>query len=336
MSWRKPSRSRWRPTKRQKDHDDDDPDSGVEMTEFFRQALTLQPAEASTFNMDSKSDKARLAAALWSKQPLLGDTSLSAANGELAAVLQVLMRNQYRGGDDPDAYAKRSSFRIEGILSNLQRSQSQKQMPLITARLSVAAARCQLHGTMWRALSLLAPGMLASEKWTDDFIAEFARESRPPCEYEELKGVGGVMFDNYTRKVLYSSQATVEAGGYLLNMTNSASLTIPKMLAGPNFDANTLCAAAALAHAQLQLVQLTPLALSHYREEPTQTHSNGRLCESVSLLQSSDCEQQESPFHEFAARYGSGNSVRASSSAAWLESALDLSSSDVGRTSKLL
>ena len=115
-------------------------------------------------------------------------------------------------------------------------------MPLITARLSLAAARCQLHGLVWRSISLFAPGALASEDWTDAFI-HFAREFRPPCEYEELEGVVGVMFDNYTRRVLYSSQRTVESGGYLLNMTNSASMKIPKLLAGPNFDAKELCEA---------------------------------------------------------------------------------------------
>ena len=49
------------------------------------------------------------------------------------------------------------------------------------------------------------------------------------------------MFDNYTRKVLYSSKVTVEQHGYLLNMTNSASLTVPKLIAPANFDAKNLC-----------------------------------------------------------------------------------------------
>ena len=232
------ARGGWRPGKRRKDPDDE---SGIEMTEFFREALTLRPSETCTFDMDSNSDKGHLAAALWTSQPLLGETSLSAANNALASVLEVITRNTYRAAADPEACEKRKLIRIEGILSNLQRAQSQKQMPLITARVSIAAARCQMHGIMWRAISLLAPGILASESWTEDFISDYARESRPACEYEELPGVGGVMFDNYTRKVLYSSQATVEASGYLLHMTNSASLAIPKLLVGPNFNANELC-----------------------------------------------------------------------------------------------
>ena len=53
--------------------------------------------------------------------------------------------------------------------------------------------------------------------------------------------VGGAMFDNYQRRVLYSSTATIESSGYLLNMTNWASMTIPAHLAPANFDAHALC-----------------------------------------------------------------------------------------------
>ena len=232
------TRDHERPRKRYREDDDDT--SGIEMQQLFRHALVLRPAQC-TFDMNSNSERERMAAVLWSKQPLLGEDSLSTANGSLAAVLEVLQQNTYRHVPDPQAHAQRKAFRLEGLLSNLQRAQSQKQMTLMTARLSIAAARCQMHGVVWRAVSLLAPGILASKDWTEDFI-EFARDYRPPCEYEALQLVGGVMFDNYTRRVLYSSQATVEAGGYLLHMTNSASFTIPRIVAGPNFDANQLCA----------------------------------------------------------------------------------------------
>lgn len=69
----------------------------------------------------------------------------------------------------------------------------------------------------------------------------FASSRRPPCEYEELPYVGGVIFDNYTRKVLYSSKATVESHGFLLHMTNWGTIRIPKMLAPAGFDARSAC-----------------------------------------------------------------------------------------------
>jgi hypothetical protein len=89
-------------------------------------------------------------------------------------------------------------------------------------------------------MSVLSPGLLTSETWTEDFM-KLARDHRPPCDYEELPLVGGAVFDNYTRRVMYKSQVTVERSGYLLNMTNWASISIPKLLAQPNFDAHSLC-----------------------------------------------------------------------------------------------
>ena len=209
------------------------------MQELFREALSLKPSQT-TFDLNSSVARTALAEALWSSHPVLGKGGSAEENAALATLLEVLLQNNYHGAPDEAAHEHRKALRLEGIFSNLQRAHSQKRMPLITARISVAAARCQLHGMMWRGISLLAPGVLASEDWTEKYI-EFARGLRPACEYESLKGVGGAMFDNYTRKVLYTSDRTVEGGGYLLNMTNYASMTIPKMLAGPNFDASELC-----------------------------------------------------------------------------------------------
>lgn len=154
--------------------------------------------------------------------------------------MEVLMGKCGDGSESAAPDELRTAIRLEGILTDLQRAQSQKKMTTITARMSVAAARCQLHRNMWRLISLLSPGVMASRTWTEEFMT-FARDLRPPCSYEELPLVGATMFDNYTRKVLYKSQVTVEKSGYLLNMTNWASFTVPKIMASPNFNANELC-----------------------------------------------------------------------------------------------
>ena len=230
-------RQQWRHNKRPKG-ESSTPQDDEELDGFFKAALTLHRSPL-TFNLDSGESRAQLAAALWSTHPIAGAGSISQANIELAAILAALMHNTYRPANR-EALEHRQSFRVEGLLTILQRAQSQKQMPLLTARLSIAALRGQLPESMWHVLSLLAPGMLASKMWTEDFV-EFAREFRPPCPYDQLLGVAGVMFDNYTRKVLYASKATVEAHGYLLNMTNSATFHVPALLAPPNFDASKLC-----------------------------------------------------------------------------------------------
>ena len=207
----KAARSRFRAAKRRQSADGSSNASGVEMHEFFRQALTLQPSP-STFDMDSKLEKVELAVACWANSSMLDETSMTECNGALASVLEVLLRKCCMFDEDMTAAEMRTAFRLEGLITNMQRAQSQKQMPIITARVSVAAARCQLHGKMWRMMSLLSPGLIASHGWTDEFI-KLARNHRPPCEYEELPLVGGTMFDNYTRKVLYKSQVTVESHG---------------------------------------------------------------------------------------------------------------------------
>ena len=239
--------------------------SGVEMDEFFNRALTLLPS-ATTCDSDLDGERQRLARMCWTSQAILSDASLCASNPELAGMVRSIVVNSYRPGDE-DQYEQRLFFRVEGLLTNLIRMQSQKKIQLLTARLSVAAYRAQLPETMWCLIHAFAPGLLACPEWTKRFV-EFAHEFRPPCSYEELPLVGGTMFDNYSRKVLYKSQATNDTAGYLLNMTNWASMTIPKLVAPANFDAHANCDARI---AQIALPVYIQAATSCYKLPCTNT-----------------------------------------------------------------
>lgn len=209
-----------------------------DIKDFFEEALQLQPSPL-TFNLDVMHDRIALAKAMWVRHDVWGDQSMTAANLQLSSVLKVLLRNKYAGASGESA-VQRTNIRIENILIDLQRAQSQKRMPLLTARFSCACLRAQLPRKVWELISLCFPGLLASYSWTEEFVA-FASECRPACDYAELEGVGGVLFDNYTRKVLYSSKATIDSSGFLLNMTNWATFCIPAKLASPNFNAKELC-----------------------------------------------------------------------------------------------
>ena len=213
--------------------------AGVELTTFYEEALELEAAEAA-FNLDSIPQKVRLARLCWTTTPLVPDGSFTAANPNLAMILECMVDNTYRPRD-VEHYMNRRCSRIEGVMTNLARIRSQKCMPLMTARISVAAHRYQLRSNLWRVIHHIFPGALASQPWTDDFV-EFASHFRPPCNYASLSGVGGTMFDNYQRRCHYKSQATVESHGITLNMTNWASFNIPAMLATPNFNAVHNCA----------------------------------------------------------------------------------------------
>ena len=184
--------------------------------------------------MNSQEEKEKLARAVW-----LGDgAGILNDNPELTTVLQVLSHNIHDRSDAEYRDEKEKSW-IESVLASLARSQSQKVITLLTARYSLAARRMQMPRDMWQILSAVAPGLFASKTWTQDF-AQLASNLRPPCPYQELGGVGAVMFDNYTRKVLYKSNHTTDSFGFRLDMTNSGSMVVPHSLAPPRFDAAAL------------------------------------------------------------------------------------------------
>ena len=241
----------------------DEASAGIELSTFYEEALQLQDATAA-YNLDSIPEKIELARMCWTPTPLVPDGSFSAANPNLTMILECVVDNSYRPRD-LQHYINRRSCRIEGIMNDLARIRSQKCMPLMTARLSLAAHRYQLRSNLWRVIHYIFPGALASQPWTDDFV-EFASQFRPACNYALLSGVGGAMFDNYQRRCQYKSQATVESHGITLNMTNWATFNIPAMLAPPNFNAIHNCALRFITlHATIPppLLPLTPLHCLH-------------------------------------------------------------------------
>ena len=230
-------RRRTRP--RREDAGDAGEADGVELNTFFRDALTIERSQ-NCCDLNSIDQRIVLARMCWLNLPVVGGESLQTQNTNLTAILEQIVRNKYRPSD-PDRYTFQQNMQIELMLGNLVRVQNQKNMPLLCARLSVAAYRYQLPYNMWRLIHILAPGVLASIPWTQEFM-HLATELRPPCQYPVLKGVAGVMFDNYQRRCQYKSQATVDSAGLLLGMTNWATMSIPSCVAPPNFDAAANCA----------------------------------------------------------------------------------------------
>ena len=192
------------------------------------------------YNCDSSQRKIDLAALCWHNLPIIDEESLMLKNDTFSALLRSLVDNTYRPVDAA-AYQAQQDVQVESILSNLIRMQSQKKMTLLTARLSVAAYRYQLPHSMWNLIHGLAPGLLASMKWTEDFI-DLAIQFRPSCTYKTLKMVAGTCFDNYQRRCQYKSNATIDSAGNLLGMTNWATVEIPAELAPINFNPAEICA----------------------------------------------------------------------------------------------
>lgn len=216
------------------------------MTEFYRGACTLQ-IENCTYNLRNWADRSALAVDMWStSNSLVGGASLVESNNELRGIFEVLVRGSYSSALVASATESGGGFmlkriaRLELLMSNLARMKSQKEMTLLTARLSFAAYRAQIPTDLWKIFHAVAPGLLASHSWVESFV-RICNGVRPRAEDPELDKVGAVMFDNYTRRVLYSSTVTTDSHGFLLNMTNSCSMLVPRKLASPRFDAAALC-----------------------------------------------------------------------------------------------
>jgi len=68
-----------------------------------------------------------------------------------------------------------------------------------------------------------------------------ALERDPGPDYEELSGVGASCFDNLTIRVAYKAYSTQDSTGFRMDMTNWATMTIPRAVATANFDARKIC-----------------------------------------------------------------------------------------------
>ena len=218
-------------------HAADDGGVEVEMTEavhFSRSAYT--------FDMDLPSEWVRMIRKMWTGE-YRGAVGVQAdANPALAELLRQLTRTDYKDRQyDSEEHSFGQSLRLEGVLSDICRWQSQKQMPLWTALNAVEARRYQCSEPLWDCLRQMHPGLLPTINWTDTLI-EDAVPHNPGCPYDAISGVAGVIFDNYQRQCKYKAMATTESAGYRLDMTNWGKFTIPRALLPPGFDPLPICA----------------------------------------------------------------------------------------------
>eukprot|EP00965_Chrysotila_dentata_P258552 6213259-Pleurochrysis_carterae.AAC.2 len=230
----KGQKSRWKKARRTRDYAEDESSRGIEMQDFLSSVLQLDSSMACTFNMDSIEERRELADRCWIKESAESRHILLDESVHLRALFETLTRNSYRPVNAA-AYEERRAMQFEALLCSLCRVQSQKRLTLLTARISLAALRVQLTPSMWRFINNLAPGLLASRDWTQEF-AEFTTSFRPEPSTPGLPKVGAVMFDNYTRRTLYASQKTSVSGGFLLHMTNSCSMHVPRSLSPIDFN----------------------------------------------------------------------------------------------------
>ena len=229
---------------------DDSSCQGIEMADFTEVKCTGQ-----VFDSVEQMARQQMAQAVWDQGiKINGGGSLRAGNIELARFLDTMCSNSYRERTPRDRCHDEAELRIEAILSLLVRIQSQKKFTILCLRFSLASYRIYLERDVWQMIHAVAPGLLASFTWTEEFIL-YALSFRPAPKYETLPGVGACMFDNYTRQVSYKSKATTESSGYRLDMTNSMSMAVPRHCASDQFDAAAIGSYTnRMAHCSLALI----------------------------------------------------------------------------------
>ena len=233
-----PSTSK-RPKAGRSHHSDSDGD--MEMTEQSAWSGPIRRAEF-VYDMDSKQDRGRLLREMWRGEYAHAVGAQSACNPELASVLGLATANTYKDRDrGSEGHAFGQQMTMEGVMSDLVRWQSQKQIPLWTALTSVDALRFQVVEENWCWFRCMHPGVLATITWTKKLVSE-APKFDPGCPYDCIPGVSCAVFDNYTRKCKYKALATEGTGGYRLDMTNWGTFGIPRTLEPLGFDAAALCA----------------------------------------------------------------------------------------------
>lgn len=146
-------------------------------------------------------------------------------NNDLKELLAKKTENQYY--TDTELGMERKEKRLNFAAGLLVRNQNVHRLPLQQAILAVTAKAKHVNNDFWDVLTSLR--VLPSIKWTNDLVRDaLARNPGPP--YEVVDWVSAVVFDNNTTWQNYSARHNADTQGQQLNMTNWATLHLPRRL----------------------------------------------------------------------------------------------------------
>ena len=194
----------------------------------------LDDRVAGVYDMDKAEDKRLLAHALWGGGYAGTMLPLRAANAELVSVLENQVKNNYHPAEHlVEQHQFNKMVQIDGILSNMVRTRSQKKVTVVAAAASLLAEANMVAEEFRDTISTFHRGALLSVRWVEKFMP-LAMELRPAPDWERLEGAAVAVFDNCTLKANYGSYFTDNAG-IRLDMTNWMWTHLPRGLA-PNLD----------------------------------------------------------------------------------------------------
>ena len=166
-------------------------------------------------------------------------TELLDLNPDLSEYLNESTANTTHPPSEPKAregFFRRRSTRQNFSAGLLARLRSKDLVPKHQLLLSIEAHAKGLNTFLWDMLSSVR--VLLSRNWVHDLISE-SMTYYPGPDYQCIDWASAVVFDNYTAQFNYDARHTSDTQGERLDMTNWASIFLPRSTL-PNVDLGNL------------------------------------------------------------------------------------------------
>jgi hypothetical protein len=125
--------------------------------------------------------------------------------------------------------------------------------------------------------------VLPSISWTNDLITE-ALDRNPGAPYETVEWVSAAVFDNNTTQCNYSARHNADTQGERLDMTNWATVSLPKVLM-PHINLNTLGGSRMDLIFKQGFDKLSIIAMCHPLHPQLVANRTRRWCDSFAAIQ---------------------------------------------------
>ena len=177
------------------------------------------------YHSDCDDNRIKLIDALWSGTWTETVASrFSDANHALCALLD---EQRVDNADESTRFrVLQGQTRWESVISALFRARSQKFVPIETAAMSIMWLYYRVPKPVWQAVSYFGRSVMC-RTWTE-LLCDAAIERDPGPDYPLAEGLTAAVFDNLMMNVGYSSYATSTSGGSKIEMTNWATVFLPR------------------------------------------------------------------------------------------------------------
>ena len=157
-------------------------------------------------------------------------------NPELSELLMARTANTDYSPADKVRFHYGRQQRVGFMSGVMTRCRNVHIVPKSQAILALTAKHKQVNEDFWEALT--AVRALPSVKWTGDLVTD-ALERNPGSPYDTVEWVTAAVFDNNTTQCNYSARHNADTQGERLDMTNWASMSLPRTLM-PHVDLSAI------------------------------------------------------------------------------------------------